>query len=486
MKLKKTLNVFAFIFFFFAGHANAGLEEAEAAYKGRDYTKAFKEYKQLAEQGNAFAQSKLADMYYKGEGVKKNFEKARLMYKSAAEQGNANASYELFKIYNEGLGVEVDKQQAEKWLQKAGDLEGIIGSMAYIVADIYYKGDQVEQDLKKAEIYYRKAAEQNFPAAITRLASMYWGADGFEQDRKEAEKWLLKSAEMNVVSAQKILAQAYFFGDQSLDKNYKEATKWLRKAGENGDAYSQELLGHAYYKGNGVVQSYSQAAEWYRKAAEQDYHSSQRSLGNLYLHGRGVDKDYNKAHFWFKKAAPHDDWARNNLKLVNCFLEEGTHLFDINLRCADRKMMRKQVKAAGGVAKRESYDYWGDVYSSESLLNGSSELVISYDADNKRVALVQYEFPSHMDSQQVAKIRDMVASKYGSPSHSSGTPKLGNVTYRWKLSDGIELKVARGWPDTTTYLSFKDPQIFSAQQAEIKRQKEDRQKNNYQEQQSNF
>lgn len=133
--------------------------------------------------------------------------------------------------------------------------------------------------------------------------------------------------------------------------------------------------------------------------------------------------------------------------------------------------MRQALKKAGGIVKKEDLNSWGDTYYSSSLLKDSSELFVSYTADDKGFALAQYTFPSSFDSSQVLRIRDMVASKYGSPARSSGNASLGNVSFTWNLKDGIELKVSRGWPDTTTYLTYKHIKNYAEQQAEMERQK---------------
>jgi len=93
-----------------------------------------------------------------------------------------------------------------------------------------------------------------------------------------------------------------------------------------------------------------------------------------------------------------------------------------------------------------------------------------------KFAYAQYTFPSRMDNQQVLNIKNMVATKYGKPDTASGNVGLGEVAYRWTLKDGIELKVSRGWPNTTTYMRYTYPKHYDAMQAEIKRQRIAREK----------
>lgn len=60
----------------------------------------------------------------------------------------------------------------------------------------------------------------------------------------------------------------------------------------------------------------------------------------------------------------------------------------------------------------------------------------------------------------------MVSHKYGRPSSRSGSEGLGPVTYKWNFPQGMSIRVARGWPDTTTYLTFEDQAAYTAIKAE--------------------
>uniref|UniRef100_UPI003567E3EB tetratricopeptide repeat protein n=1 Tax=Sneathiella sp. TaxID=1964365 RepID=UPI003567E3EB len=80
---------------------------AEAAKKG-DFATALREWKPLAEQGDADAQYNLGVMYYNGTGVPQDYKQAVKWYTAAAEQGFANAQHNLALMYNYGTGVPQD------------------------------------------------------------------------------------------------------------------------------------------------------------------------------------------------------------------------------------------------------------------------------------------------------------------------------------------------------------------------------------------
>jgi len=61
-----------------------------------------------AEQGDAEAQKNLGRMYFKGEGVTRDYAEAEKWYRKSAEQGNSIAQKNLGMMYFKGEGVTQD------------------------------------------------------------------------------------------------------------------------------------------------------------------------------------------------------------------------------------------------------------------------------------------------------------------------------------------------------------------------------------------
>ncbi len=97
----------------------AGYGEGFAAYQRGDYATALREWRPLAEQGNANAQTNLGFMYDKGQGVPQDYAEAVKWYRKAAEQGNASAQNNLGFMYGTGKGVPQDYMQAHLWYNLA-------------------------------------------------------------------------------------------------------------------------------------------------------------------------------------------------------------------------------------------------------------------------------------------------------------------------------------------------------------------------------
>ncbi len=141
-----------------AAPAWAGLAEGTAAYLRGDYATALREFRPLANQGNAQAQNNLGTLYYYGKGVPEDYAKAAKWFRKAAEQGNAGAQYNVGLMYDNGLGVPQDHAEAAKWYRKAAeqgdaDAQNNLGHM-------YGQGRGVPQDYVQAHMWYTLAASR--------------------------------------------------------------------------------------------------------------------------------------------------------------------------------------------------------------------------------------------------------------------------------------------------------------------------------------
>lgn len=106
------------------GDPNAQFELAMKYYEGsngvkKDYKKAVKWWRKVAEQGNADAQFNVGLMYANGNGVIKDEAEAFKWWHKSAEQGSKDAQLNVGVMYAVGNGVARDEQEAIKWLEKA-------------------------------------------------------------------------------------------------------------------------------------------------------------------------------------------------------------------------------------------------------------------------------------------------------------------------------------------------------------------------------
>lgn len=96
--------------------------------------------KELAEQGNAQAQARLASLYLLGrEGFDKDEQKAAEWMEKAAKQGLIDAQVVMGAMYDRGMGVGSDRDKATHWYEKAA-AQGHATSLAILGRNDAAKG----------------------------------------------------------------------------------------------------------------------------------------------------------------------------------------------------------------------------------------------------------------------------------------------------------------------------------------------------------
>ena len=237
---------------------------------------------QMAESGDAVAQSALGVMYHEGEGVPRNYAEAVKWIRRAAEQGDAEAQFNLGVMYHKGDGIPQDYAEAAKWWRCAAEREN--AQAQYNLGMSHRKGEGVPQNNREAMKWYRRAAEQGDAEAQYNLGLAYHKGRGVPQDDEEAEKWFRLAAEQGDVKAQVNLGVAYGEG-RGVPQDDGEAVKWFRLAAEQGVVQAQYNLGVAYGEGRGVPQDNREAAKWWRLAAEQGVPEAVDALKRLQKDG---------------------------------------------------------------------------------------------------------------------------------------------------------------------------------------------------------
>ncbi len=174
------------------GAAAADLKSAKRAYGEKDYATALKEFRSLAEQGNADAQVNLGTMYMRGQGVSRDLEQALKWFKAAAEQGNADGQFLLGAAY---LLPRKDIPEGLKWIRLSAEQGNQDAQM--LLGKAYMDGDNgVPRDPVQGEMWLRLAAKNNLPFYEAQLASAerQMSPDQIAKGKALAEAWRPKPA----------------------------------------------------------------------------------------------------------------------------------------------------------------------------------------------------------------------------------------------------------------------------------------------------
>lgn len=219
-----------------------------------------------AEQGSVDFKYLLATKYRNGDGVEMDKAKAAQIYRELADQGDSYSQYDLAFMLDNGEGIPQDRAESEKYFKLAADQEdsdaclcygGILFERGeYRDAERYFltaamKGDVKaeynigllylgeylgEPDKAKALEWFESAADKEFVPAESMVGSLYMEAN----DLKKAEAYFRKAAEHGEPTAQYNLGALALSGQIKME--YVEAIEWLTKAAQNGMQPAYEIL----------------------------------------------------------------------------------------------------------------------------------------------------------------------------------------------------------------------------------------------------
>lgn len=169
----------------------------------------------------------------------KRLDRARIFYEYLASIDYAHGQAELGYMHFVGLGVQRDLKIAESWLAKAAN-QGKKLASAYL-AGVYLHPNGVKNDAGAFK-WAKLSAEAGVPEGATMLAIAYLRGVGTEKNPFEAVRWARIAAEHGQLSAMLILAAAHETGAGGLSINLEEAKNLYKRAADGGLPQAREAL----------------------------------------------------------------------------------------------------------------------------------------------------------------------------------------------------------------------------------------------------
>lgn len=188
-----------------------------------------------AQNGDAIAQMKVADFYFSGTGTDLNIDESVHWYEKAARQGHHQAfAWLMGQAYNNNAA-------ANKVIQALQN-EGNTLFAHWVLATAKQTGDS------------------NAQYAVD---WMYYTGRGLIKDRHQANLWFKKATQQNNLLAIKVLGDQHYFGETEY-ANDQQATTYLSQAANEGkDADAAMKMAHYYHYD---VRDGEMARQWYAKA----------------------------------------------------------------------------------------------------------------------------------------------------------------------------------------------------------------------------
>jgi cell division septation protein DedD len=149
-----------------AAPAAADVKSGVDAWQKGDFGSAVRQWRALADKGDADAQFNMGQAYKLGRGVPADLKIAQSWYQKAAQQGHEPAQALLGLILFENG----QRAAAVPWLKKAADHGD--PRAQYVLGTGHFNGDMVPKDLPRAYALMLRARDQGMPLARARLADM--------------------------------------------------------------------------------------------------------------------------------------------------------------------------------------------------------------------------------------------------------------------------------------------------------------------------
>ncbi len=369
-----------------------------------DLESAVKWFKAAAEKDHPAAKTALGNAYYYGRGVDKDLDRMFEWYNRAAEANDPTGMHNLGVIFEHGvssLGIDKDEAKAIDWYtkssdanlslaksqsdddigrtlsyfaeqsresierikrnrkliaeaaQKLGDLDaseiqtrakkGDAAAMYELVTRYEYGLGGIEKDASKGLEWLQKAADKDFPSALTSLGLRYFRAEGVEKDEARSFTYIKKAADLGDAYGINNLADSYYLRAGGMPQDRQMALDLYVQAAELNQPYALAALGDWYRDGwiasvepskspavlslkrdrtpklkyveNGT-KDWESAIEWYRKAAELDHRYAMIEMGRAYQNGTGVELNPDIAYEWYQAAGSENENAKKRIRFM--------------------------------------------------------------------------------------------------------------------------------------------------------------------------
>ncbi|WP_400239101.1 ATP-binding cassette domain-containing protein [Methanomethylophilus alvi] len=266
----------------------------------------------LSENNNLDAIKRLANMYYSGDSIEKDYSKALQLYVKSSKLGDSWSKLRVGEMYRDGLGTQVNLELALSWFESSANNNNISAIVSLLniynldaphyalkikewhnclesfakngnveairaVGNNYKNGIFVTKNYEMALYYYQLGEKINDSYCRTCINEMintgliaraYRDGKGVPQDLDMAAEWMRKAADRNIGWAKNELFEILrrINTPESLAEMIRVGTDFANA----GDGTAMGLLARAYRDGKGVPQDLDMAAEWMRKAADRN------------------------------------------------------------------------------------------------------------------------------------------------------------------------------------------------------------------------
>lgn len=239
--------------------AGGDLAAAFSAYQKGFYLSAFRIAEPLAHMGDPAAQSLVAELSLRGQGVPLDVANAARWYRLSAEAGRPEAQFRYALMLLQGEGVDREPARARELMRAAADAGLPLAAFNY--GQMLIQGAPTG-GFSDARRYFETAAEAGLPDAQYAMAQLYANGRGVAaRDDISARFWLGEAARQGHDTAQ-IELGIWLINGRGGPAVPHDGFRWLKAAAERGNPIAVNRVAHLYKDGIGVAADRAEAAKW--------------------------------------------------------------------------------------------------------------------------------------------------------------------------------------------------------------------------------
>ncbi|MBR1735850.1 MAG: sel1 repeat family protein [Firmicutes bacterium] len=390
------------------------------------YREKFRNRKLLCEYGRLYYYGAYEDKYederHDEVNIKKDLIKSFDLFLEAAELGSIDAAYRVARMYYMGEGIGRDYKRAVKWYTIAADSGNIPACRE--LCDIYYHGRGAEVSYDKSYKYFKEAADRDDEYSLYMLSEFYLTDILSMKDVAKGKEILKSAAEKGLAAAQKKYAYV-LVNKRNGFPSYSEYFKWMLKAAVQNDAEAQRRVGEAYEQGMGALKNKEAAVEWYERAvANSDIYAS-LNLVKIYA---GTEKTYeiidhlDKAVNLMKETQVPFGNFRRYAELADIYTKMGDMYYDNSAEsgkkliswsgCTQKALECYVMSFLMGLCKRDILYKIGQLYFEKGIRIGNYDEYIGRLNERYTRENMIREAEQSMGSAETLKIRAAITEEY--------------------------------------------------------------------------
>lgn len=294
----------------------------------RNFSEAFKYFKEASELGDEDAMAYLGNYYKEGYGVVTTDKKLAVRYyRHSSKSGNLKGCALYGSRMIDGEGTKENEIEGLRLIKYSCDRGNPQGMVAYGYC-LFFGVSYLPIDKAKASQYFKMAADAGYHMGMYNYAiDLREGNRGVVRNINEAIRYFKMAIEEGNIFSARVLGILLCkgFKDENsnviLDANPVEGNKYLKYAADHGDSAAMEEYAYNILNKKGVEYDTNELKKYLQMGIDANNTFCMRYYGAILLDGAPFPKDVERGAMYYKMAVDLGDEAA--MSTYGELLEEG-------------------------------------------------------------------------------------------------------------------------------------------------------------------